>query len=241
MTTNATRTVLSRRTALAGLGACGLGLAAVSLLTMPMRLLAQQATPDPAETAADLIRETERERLRSLVDADLDVAGRLHADDFQLINPSGGVLSKEEYLGAIAAGEIDCLVFEPDSAIAVPRLHGETAVIRYQSRLEIVVGGRRGSPPRLLAHRPVRDARRALAGPCPVPGDRNPVTAINSTLGAEWLPRADRLSVECSPSRPTRLRGILSRELPSQLRSSCRCTDGTRGRMLIPVPSLSAS
>ncbi len=74
------------------------------------------------------------------MDADLDVAGRLHADDFQLINPSGGVLSKEEYLGAIAAGEIDYLVFEPDSAIAV-RLHGETAVIRYQSRLEIVVGG----------------------------------------------------------------------------------------------------
>jgi len=81
---------VSRRTALAGLGVCGLGLAAVSLISMPMSVLARQATPDPAETEADLIRETEHERLRSLVEADMDVAGQLHADDFQLINPSGG-------------------------------------------------------------------------------------------------------------------------------------------------------
>ena len=131
---------VSRRTALAGLGVCGLGLAAVSLISMPMSVLARQATPDPAETEADLIRETEHERLRSLVEADMDVAGQLHADDFQLINPSGGVLSKEEYLGAITAGEIDYLVFEADSTIAV-RFYGDAAVIRYRSNLQIVVGG----------------------------------------------------------------------------------------------------
>ena len=65
---------------------------------------------DPSATEADLIRATERERLRALVDADMEVANRLHADDFQLISPGGWALSKEEYLGLIAAGDVDYLV-----------------------------------------------------------------------------------------------------------------------------------
>jgi hypothetical protein len=131
---------VSRRTALAGLGAGGLGLAAISLITMPTSLLAGPATPETTETEADLIREIERERLRSLVEADIEVAEQLHTDDFQLINPSGGVLSKEEYLGAIVSGEIDYLVWEPTSDIAV-HLYGDAAAIRYRARIEIVVGG----------------------------------------------------------------------------------------------------
>ena len=93
-----------------------------------------------AATEADLIRATERERLRSLVDADIDVAQRLHADDFQLINPVGGVSSKEEYLGGISSGEIDYLVWEPDAEIAV-RQYDEAAAIQYKANIEIVVGG----------------------------------------------------------------------------------------------------
>jgi hypothetical protein len=92
----------------------------------------------PAE--ADLIRATERERLRALVEANLVRARQLHADDFQLINPLGGALSKEQYLGGIDSGELDYLFWEPDS-IAV-RLYDEAAVIRYSSHLEIVVQGR---------------------------------------------------------------------------------------------------
>lgn len=90
---------------------------------------------------ADQIRAIEHERLRALVEADMRVAGQLHANDFQLINPSGESLSREQYLGAVASGEIDYLVWEPD-AIRV-RLSGEMAVIRYFSRLEIVVGGQK--------------------------------------------------------------------------------------------------
>jgi hypothetical protein len=89
---------------------------------------------------ADLIRATERERLRALVEANVERARQLHADDFQLINPLGGALSKEQYLGGIGSGEIDYLFWEPDS-IAV-RLYDEAAVIRYPSHLEIVVQGR---------------------------------------------------------------------------------------------------
>jgi hypothetical protein len=76
-----------------------------------------------------------------LVEANLEVAGKLHADDFQLINPLGGSLSKEQYLGGIASGFIDYLIWEADS-IQV-RLHNQTANIRYQSRLEISVEGQK--------------------------------------------------------------------------------------------------
>jgi hypothetical protein len=58
---------------------------------------------------ADTIRAIERQRLRAFLEANMEVAQQLHADDFQLINPGGGALSK--------------------------------AVIRYQSRLAISIGG----------------------------------------------------------------------------------------------------
>jgi uncharacterized protein DUF4440 len=88
---------------------------------------------------ADLLRATERERLRALVEANIEVAQQLHADDFQLINPAGGALSKTEYLGGIASGYLKYLIWEPE-AIGV-RIFGEMAVIRYQSRIQIIVGG----------------------------------------------------------------------------------------------------
>jgi hypothetical protein len=89
---------------------------------------------------ADLIRTTERQRLRALVEANIEVARRLHADDFQLINPVGESFTKEQYLGGIASGQLDYLVWEPESPIEV-RLYGRAAVIRYRSKLEIVVQG----------------------------------------------------------------------------------------------------
>ena len=92
----------------------------------------------------DQIRDIERQRLRALVEADMDVARRLHADDFQLITPFGDSLSKEEYLGTVESGDIDYVVWKPD-AIEV-RLSGDTAVLRYSSHIEIVIQGRRLPP-----------------------------------------------------------------------------------------------
>jgi Domain of unknown function (DUF4440) len=89
---------------------------------------------------AELIRSTECERLRALVTGDVERAGQLHTDDFQLINPLGGALSKEQYLGGISSGQIHYLYWEPEP-IAV-RIYGDVAVIRYRSQLEIVVQGR---------------------------------------------------------------------------------------------------
>ena len=64
----------------------------------------------------------------------------LHADDFTLVNPAGFTLSREEYLAAVSAGEIDYLTFEPISDINV-RLYGKAALITYRSHIDIVVGG----------------------------------------------------------------------------------------------------
>jgi hypothetical protein len=91
------------------------------------------------EQEAELLRKTERERLRALVTGNVERAGQLHTEDFQLINPLGGALSKEQYLGAVSSGQIHYLYWEPES-IAV-RLYGDVAVIRYQSQIEIVVPG----------------------------------------------------------------------------------------------------
>ena len=92
------------------------------------------------EKDVELLRSTERHRLRALVTGDMNRAAQLHSDDFQLINPLGGALSKEEYLGGVGSGQIHYLYWEPEN-IAV-RVYGDAAVIRYRSELEIVVQGR---------------------------------------------------------------------------------------------------
>jgi hypothetical protein len=132
---------LSRRAALKAAAAIGAVAATLGSGGTVGHATAQEATPSAADSdLAVLIRATERERLRALVDADMEVAARLHADDVQLINPPGGTLSKDEYLGGIASGALDYLVFEPASEIRV-RLYGKAAVIRYQSHLQIAVDG----------------------------------------------------------------------------------------------------
>ena len=67
-----------------------------------------------ASDIADLVRATERERLRALVAADLTIADRLHADDFQLVNPGGRRPAKAQYLGGIASGYLNYRLWEPD-------------------------------------------------------------------------------------------------------------------------------
>ena len=83
---------------------------------------------------ADLLRDIERRRLRSLVDVNLEVAESLHAGDYQLITPRGIALTKAEYLGSIASGELNYSVFEPVSEIAVWG-DDQIALLRYQARI----------------------------------------------------------------------------------------------------------
>jgi hypothetical protein len=102
-----------------------------------VRISTDDAAGDALKTK---IRELEQTRLRALVTSDMAVAGPLHAEDFQLIPPTGNPHSKVDYLGAIATGDLTYHVFEPATEIDV-RLSGTTAMIRYRSRLEIVDHG----------------------------------------------------------------------------------------------------
>jgi hypothetical protein len=113
----------------------------------PLNTLIGLATQSQeTQQQADALRAIERERLRALVEADMTVAERLHADDFQLIKPFGATLTREDYLGAVASGAIDYLEWEPDTIDV--RLYGEAAIIRYMARLVIVAFGQRMPPAR---------------------------------------------------------------------------------------------
>ncbi|CDZ35019.1 Hypothetical protein NGAL_HAMBI1145_26250 [Neorhizobium galegae bv. officinalis] len=90
-------------------------------------------------TEEDRIRDTERARLSALVSGDVAAAEVYHAADFQLITPIGAVLSRDQYLGAIASGHLKYLTWQPEE-IAV-RFYGPAAVIRYRARLAVVFGG----------------------------------------------------------------------------------------------------
>jgi hypothetical protein len=92
-----------------------------------------------AADARDLLPDVERERLRSLVTANLTTADVLHADDYELVTPTGTVLTKSQYLTSIGAGQLRYLTFEPVSPIAVRVVPG-AAVLRYQAHIVIAEG-----------------------------------------------------------------------------------------------------
>jgi hypothetical protein len=64
------------------------------------------------------------------------VAERLHADDYQLIPPTGETWSKREYLDGIASHELDYQVFEPISPVAA-RVSDQMAAVRYRCRIAV--------------------------------------------------------------------------------------------------------
>lgn len=130
---------------------------AAVIATLPLLLVVGYLS---AQGFADQLRSAERERLRALVEADVEVAGRLHAEDFQLINPLGGSLTKAEYLGAIASGEIDYLLWEPET-IEV-KLYGDAAVIRYQAQLQIKVRAIPDAPSGRFWHTDVYERRNGV-------------------------------------------------------------------------------
>jgi hypothetical protein len=82
----------------------------------------------------------EKRRLRALVDADAPTLDALHAEDFVLIHPGGGVWSKAEYLGGVGSGAINYRRFEAVSQIEV-LADGALAVLRYRSVIDIHVQG----------------------------------------------------------------------------------------------------
>lgn len=91
------------------------------------------------EATVSEIASIERDRLAALVSRDIDRAARIHADDFELVSPSGRVLSKARYLDAVRSGDIAYAAWEP-GAIDV-RVHGDVAVLRYPAEIAFIVDG----------------------------------------------------------------------------------------------------
>ena len=102
----------------------------------PNETAAEAGQDDPFTAEKEALRATERERLRALREADMAVAERLHADDYQLIPPTGAAWSKREYLDAIASHQLTYLVFEPISPVAA-RVSDQMAAVRYRAKFEV--------------------------------------------------------------------------------------------------------
>ena len=118
-------------------------MAITAALLLPMPAIAT-AQADHAKGAgksrqAERLRQTERKRLAALVDGDIAVAGSLIAGDFELINPLGDVLTRDDLLGAVGAGVVDFLSDTVTSEMKVRR-HGNTAVLRYRHTIDVVAG-----------------------------------------------------------------------------------------------------
>src|SRR5687768_10709794 len=62
-------------------------------------------------------------------------------DDFEVIQPLGDHLSRDEYLGEVDSGALDYLVLEPICEIEV-RLYGDAAAMRYRGQVQVVLQGR---------------------------------------------------------------------------------------------------
>lgn len=120
------------------LALAGLVLAAVTAVVLAAPALSSGPPGDSPE--AERLRDVERTRLQALVDADMDVVERLLAEDFVLVPPPGFPLARDEYLAAVAAGDLDYLAFEPVSDIDV-RLFGNAAVVTYESLIDVDAAG----------------------------------------------------------------------------------------------------
>jgi hypothetical protein len=102
----------------------------------PNEAAAESPQDDAITAEQEVLRATERERLRALREADMAVAEHLHADDYQLVSPSGTTWSKRAYLGGIASHAFTYVVFEPISPLAV-RVADQMAAVRYRCTIEV--------------------------------------------------------------------------------------------------------
>ena len=92
--------------------------------------------PDDAEE----LRKIEQEKLAALVAKDIPTLQRIHANDFQLVNPAGQELNRDDYINGIALGYIEYRQWEPESRIQVIP-YGDGAVLRYRAQVEVAVQG----------------------------------------------------------------------------------------------------
>jgi hypothetical protein len=96
---------------------------------------------------ADDLRKLEREKLAAFVAKDIETLQRIHARDFQMINPAGQELNRDDYLNGIALGFIEYRSWEPESQIQAI-VYAEAAILRYRASVELAVQGEAQPPQR---------------------------------------------------------------------------------------------
>ena len=88
----------------------------------------------------DELRALEQEKLAALVAKDIEKLQRIHANDFQLVNPAGQELNRDDYINGIALGYIEYRLWEPETRIQAV-VYGDAAVLRYREQVEVAVQG----------------------------------------------------------------------------------------------------
>jgi hypothetical protein len=106
------------------------------LLRPNLGMIRRRRLPDEA----DALRTIEREKLAAFVARDIETLQRIHARDFQLVNPAGQELSRDDYLNGIALGYIEFKRWEPESQIQAI-VNADTAILRYRAQVEVSVQG----------------------------------------------------------------------------------------------------
>lgn len=114
--------------------------AAAAALVVTIGVVTASSAAPASPSQADRLRAIETARQQALVDADTATARKLTAPDFQLINPAGVPLSRDDFLGGVEAGVIDFLSLDTTSPIDV-RMAGDSATLRYRTMFDLVVGG----------------------------------------------------------------------------------------------------
>ena len=114
--------------------------AVVAALVVAAAVGTASSASSASPSQADRLRAIETTRLQALVDADTATARGLTAPDFQLINPAGVPLSRDDFLGGVEAGVLDFISLYPSSPIDV-RVSGDSATLRYETSFDRVVGG----------------------------------------------------------------------------------------------------
>lgn len=98
-------------------------------------------TPEQTQTSAPsepFFYALEERRTRALVQRDSATLEELHAPEYQLITPTGRVLTREAYLGAVQA-EPFYAAWDIMGEMSL-RLSATMAIVRYKARIEFPSG-----------------------------------------------------------------------------------------------------
>ena len=119
---------------------CALGLTQACSGSQPGAAGSVTDTTRAAAATVSTLQQIERQRLAALVDADIKVIERLHAEDFELVPPSGVALTRDEYVPLVRTGDLDYQAFDPISDIEV-HVYGTAATLWYESKIDVVAAG----------------------------------------------------------------------------------------------------